>query len=344
MNNVRAVELKGYVIYNFFYWIFALGGLVDWLSFVCFINFRKRNKMPRSVVVQAIIYDQDGRLLLQYRDNVAGIREANIWGFFGCGVEEGETLTATLGREFQEQLSCEVGEIEKELFRCDRCSNGVLNVFFSVRFTASNDDFFLMERKGFAWFSLWELVGLPLSSLVYENMPYLLRITSKADFSADSRLEQAILKHGKLCKKNERVFYAQETPVVLGVQIIMLMKGLAEFKGQPVFRVCLHESADEGIHEMLMVHTRPAHTGPHKQDKTSLSYHMLDGVADISLYDDTGVCDRTIRLDSNDNFGGRFVRLKANVFRSLQTRSQYSVFLEVASGPFADDETVWMNK
>ncbi len=300
--------------------------------------------MSKSVVVQAIIYDQDGRFLLQHRDNVAGIRETNTWGFFECGAEENEALAVTLEREFQEQLSCKVGKIEKELFRYDRCSNEVLDVFFSVRFTASNDDLILMERKGFAWFSLWELVGLPLSSLVYENMSYLLRITSKADFSADSRLEQAILKHGKLCKKNERVFYAQETPVVLGVQLIMLMKGLAEFKGQPVFRVCMHENTDEDIHEMLMVHTRPVHMGPLKQDKTSLSYHMLDGVADISLYDDTGVCGRTIRLDSNDNFSGRFVRLKANVFRSIQTISQYSVFLEVASGPFADDETVWMSK
>lgn len=300
--------------------------------------------MSQPVAVKAIIHDQEGRFLLQHRDNVAGIGEPDHWGFFGGRVEEGEALTVALERELQEELSCKVGQIEKELFRWDRCPEGILNVCFVVRFTVSNDDLVLTEGKAFAWFSLEELVDLPLSSLVYENMSHLLRIASKADSSADARLEQAILRHGKLRKKIERVFYAQETPVVLSMQLIMLMKELAEFRGLPVFRVCLHENDDEGIHEMLMVHTRPVHVGPLKQDKTSLSYHMLDGVADISLHDDAGVCNRTIRVDSNDNFCGRFVRLKANVFRSIQTISQHSIFLEVASGPFADNETVWLSK
>lgn len=300
--------------------------------------------MSQPIAVKAIIHDQEGRFLLQHRDNVTGIGEPNRWGFFGGGVEEGETLTVALERELQEELSCKVGQIEKELFRWDRCPKDILNVCFAVKFTASNDDLILREGKNFAWFSLSELVDLPLSPSVYENISHLLRIASKVDSSTDILLEQALLKHGKLRKKNERVFYARETPVVLGMQLIMLMKELAEFRGLPVFRVCLHENDDEGIHEMLMVHTRPVHVGPLKQDKTSLSYHMLDGVADISLYDDTGVCNRTIRIDNNGNFCGRFVRLKANVFRSIQTISQHSIFLEVASGPFADNETVWLSK
>lgn len=300
--------------------------------------------MSQPTAVKAIIHDQKGRFLLQHRDNVAGIGEPDHWGFFGGGVEEGESLTVALERELQEELSCKVGQIETELFRWDRCPQGILNVCFSVRFTASNDDLILTEGKAFAWLSLDELVDLPLSSLVYENMSHLLRIASKIDASANVRLEQAILRHGRLRKKNERVFYAQETSAILGMQLIMLMKELAEFRGLPVFRVCLHESDDEGIHEMLMVHTRPVHVGPLKQDKTSLSYHMLDGTADISLFDDMGICNRTIRVDSDDNFCGRFVRLKANVFRSIQTISQHSIFLEVASGPFADDETIWLNK
>jgi len=183
-----------------------------------------------------------------------------------------------------------------------------------------------------------------LGSLVYENMSHLLRIASRVGSPADARLEQAILRHGKLRKKNERVFYARETPAILGMQLIMLMKELAEFRGLPVFRVCLHQSDDEGIHEMLMVHTRPVCIGPLKQEKTSLSYHMIDGVADVSLYDDAGACNRTIRVDGAGGFCERFVRLKANAFRSIQTISRHSIFLEVASGPFADNETVWLNE
>lgn len=300
--------------------------------------------MSQPIAVKAIIHDQDGRFLLQYRDNAAGIGEPNRWCFCGSGVEEDEILTVALERELQERLSCKAGQLEEELFRWGRCPRGILNVCFAVRFTASNDNFILKEGRDFAWFFLDELMDLSLSSLVCENMSHLLRIASKIDASAGVRLEQAILKHGKLRKKNKRVFYARETPAVLDMQLIMLMKGLAEFRGLPVFRICLHQNDDEGIHEMLMVHTRPVHIGPLKQDKTSLSYHMLDGVADISLHDDAGACNRTIRIDSNDNVCGRFVRLKANIFRSIQTISQHSIFLEVASGPFADNETIWLSK
>ncbi len=69
--------------------------------------------MSQPIAVKAIIYDQEGRFLLQLRDNAGGISEPNRWGFFGGGVEEGETLTGALDRELQEELSCRVGQVEK---------------------------------------------------------------------------------------------------------------------------------------------------------------------------------------------------------------------------------------
>lgn len=280
---------------------------------------------------------------MQCHDEMEGIGKSNRWDFFGGGVEEGEALTDALERALQKEPGCSTGQIGKELFRWDRCPKGILNVSFPVRFTMSNDDPGLMENKSFAWLTLDELVDMPLSSLVYENMFYLLRIAAKVDTASVTRLEQALLRHGKLRKKNDRVFYARETPAVLGMQFIMLMKALAELRELPVFRVCLHAHDDEGIHEMLMVHTRPVHIGPLKQNKASLSYHMLDGVADISLYDDAGVRNWTVRIDSKEDACARFVRLNANVFRSIQTISQHSIFLEVANGPFADSDTVWLD-
>lgn len=217
--------------------------------------------------------------------------------------------------------------------------SGTLNVCHAVTLPAANN---AMENT--AWFSLGELARLPLTPLVNENVSHLLRVAAASDHDAVTSFERELLKLGKLRKKNERVFYACETPTVLGMQLIMLLKELAAYRELPVFRVCLHENDDESIHEMLMIHTRPLSIGPLKQDKTSLSYHMLDGTADILLHDDAGNCIRTIRIDSRDDCGGRFARLKASVFRSIQTVTPYSVFLEVASGPFSDKDTIWLNK
>ena len=125
-------------------------------------------------MVKAVIYDQEGRFLLQHRDNIAGIVEPDRWSLFGGGVEENETLTEALERELLEELSCRVGQIENELFRWERSPENSLHVCFAVGFTALYEDMVLMEGQDFAWFSLGEMVHLPLGSLVRDNFPYFL--------------------------------------------------------------------------------------------------------------------------------------------------------------------------
>jgi 8-oxo-dGTP pyrophosphatase MutT (NUDIX family) len=134
------------------------------------------NRMSQRIVVKAIIHNQHGQFLMQHRDNIAGIEEPDCWGFFGGGVEEGETLEGALERELGEELSCRVGQIEAELFRWKKLPEGVLHVCFSVRFTASNDDLVLQEGQGFAWFFLEELMGLTLGLLVCDNLSHLQRL------------------------------------------------------------------------------------------------------------------------------------------------------------------------
>lgn len=134
--------------------------------------------MTQPIVVKAVIYNQDGRFLLQHRDNIAGIAEPDRWGLFGGGVEENETPLGALERELMEELSCKVGQIENELFRWVRDPGNLLHVCFAVRFTARNEDIFLTEGQNFAWLSLGEMVNLPLASLVRDNLPHFLSLAA----------------------------------------------------------------------------------------------------------------------------------------------------------------------
>jgi len=129
--------------------------------------------MHEPVVVKAIIINQSGQFLLQHRDNIAGIAEPNCWSFFGGLVEQGETLIAALERELQEELSCQVGQIEEELFRWHQKPTGTLHICFAVRFIAKNEDIFLREGQDFAWFFFDEFARLALGSLVSENLSLL---------------------------------------------------------------------------------------------------------------------------------------------------------------------------
>lgn len=55
-------------------------------------------------VVSAILWTDDGRVLLQQRDDKPGLRYAGCWTLFGGSVEEGEDPDAAIFRELAEEL------------------------------------------------------------------------------------------------------------------------------------------------------------------------------------------------------------------------------------------------
>ncbi|MEO0834695.1 MAG: NUDIX domain-containing protein [Cyanobacteria bacterium J06642_3] len=72
-------------------------------------------KSLTSIAV-AIIY-QDGKYLMQLRDDVPHIIHPGVWGFFGGHLEPGEEPEAGLKRELIEEINYHVEQVT--LFRCN---------------------------------------------------------------------------------------------------------------------------------------------------------------------------------------------------------------------------------
>lgn len=60
--------------------------------------------------VAAIIVLEDGRFVLQHRDDIPSIWFPNHWGFFGGAVEEGEDPFGALCREIYEEIEFTIQE------------------------------------------------------------------------------------------------------------------------------------------------------------------------------------------------------------------------------------------
>ena len=89
---------------------------------------------PKDAVAAVIVLD-DGRYLLQQRDDIPGIFYPGYWGFFGGALEDGETAEAALKREVQEELAFEIkafGYFTKVVFDFDFAGLGQLDRFFYV--------------------------------------------------------------------------------------------------------------------------------------------------------------------------------------------------------------------
>lgn len=122
--------------------------------------------------VKAIIYRDDGRLLLQQRDCTPGLIFQGCWTFFGGQVEAGESLENALKRELLEELGCVPGRVGDELFQWTWHSGSpAQNHFFPVRCEVDDDALELNEGQAMSWFSLDGLQSVQLTPGVYENLP-----------------------------------------------------------------------------------------------------------------------------------------------------------------------------
>lgn len=297
--------------------------------------------------VKAIIYRNDGRILMQQRDDFSSLPFKNCWTFFGGLIEKGESIVNALERELSEELGGVPGKIEPELFQWDWNSdwNSTRNNFIPIQINVDEYSLKLKEGQAMGWFYLHELVSISLTPAVYENISRIAKFLVKYCPDIEDDLENKILEHGGLIKKNDRVYYAKKNPFGLSRQLIFFIKELALLRSIKLCRVCMHVDDECDIHEMLMIHTQANLVGPLRQNKTSISYHIMEGELDIKLFNESGIelDEFTLNQDKSSCQYLKSLRLNANQYRSIQSKTDFSIFLETASGPFKDSDTDWLN-
>lgn len=299
--------------------------------------------LRKNIAVKAIIYDVDGKILLQRRDFNNHIPYPGFWNFFGGYVEQNENFLQALERELTEEIGCIPGNIESEIFLWKSNNESTINHFYPIFFNEKKNNFKLNEGSDFRWVSIEDFIELSLTPSVYENFQEVLLFLKSKVINIEEKIENKILTFYKLIKKNDRVYYAKENPFCISRQQMFILKSLITIKNIPVFRVCLHKNDNSDIHEMIMIHSKPSKVGPLKQLKTSLSYHIIEGELAIELFDEKGIKlkDYIVSNKKLKDNATTSIRLNANQFRTISSVSTFAIFLEVGSGPFQDSDTIW---
>jgi cupin fold WbuC family metalloprotein len=104
-------------------------------------------------------------------------------------------------------------------------------------------------------------------------------------------------------------------------------------------RLCLHHSADDVLHEMIIVFHRDAVIRPHRHSGKTESYHMIFGELDIVLFDDDGQPTRIINMGDFASGKTLVYRLSRPIWHSVIIRSEYAAIHEVTNGPFRVEES-----
>src|SRR5262249_39994375 len=104
-------------------------------------------------------------------------------------------------------------------------------------------------------------------------------------------------------------------------------------------RLCLHHSADDVLHEMIIVFHRDTVIRPHRHRAKTESYHIIFGELDIVLFDENGCPTRVISMGDLASGKTLVYRMNSPVWHSVIIRSEYAAIHEVTNGPFRAEES-----
>jgi cupin fold WbuC family metalloprotein len=140
---------------------------------------------------------------------------------------------------------------------------------------------------------------------------------------------------------NEEVLFAYDEIVQIDTSDIEELKQKAKKNPRKRIRICAHKGSKDTIHEMLIVHDKSCYVRPHKHINKTESFHIIEGEADILLFDEKGHIDQTIPMGSYNSGRTFFYRLPPSCYHTLLIHSDVLVFHEITNGPFRVEDTIW---
>lgn len=139
--------------------------------------------------------------------------------------------------------------------------------------------------------------------------------------------------------ESPEVFYPADEPVIVGSSEIERLKLVALASPKKRARLCTHKTPTDDIHEMLIVLPRDAYVRPHRHLAKAESFSILEGEADIVLFNDDGAVHSVIPMGTHGSGKSFYYRLSRPVYHTVIVRSDLVLFHEVTEGPFRREQT-----
>lgn len=139
---------------------------------------------------------------------------------------------------------------------------------------------------------------------------------------------------------NQEVLYAADSIVQLDRSDIADLIKRSERNPRFRIRICTHRSVEDNVHEMFIVHARGAYVPPHKHLAKSESFHVIEGLVNVILFDEVGELSEVIPMGDYQSGKKFYYRLSDPCYHTLLINSDYLVFHETTKGPFSRVDTV----
>ncbi len=140
---------------------------------------------------------------------------------------------------------------------------------------------------------------------------------------------------------NDEVLYTDEPIVaVRRDDVAKLIPQAAEVRHRRV-RLCAHRGPLDPLHEMLIVLDRDTYIRPHKHLGKSESFHVIEGRADVVVFEEEGSIREVIAMGEYASGACFYYRLADPWYHGLVIRSDVFVIHETTGGPLDPAQTVF---
>jgi cupin fold WbuC family metalloprotein len=140
-------------------------------------------------------------------------------------------------------------------------------------------------------------------------------------------------------EKISEVVYLTGDVLTVSVADIQTLKDNCRRAPKRRARICAHPSAQDVIHEMLIAVSIESYIRPHRHNAKSESFHIIEGALQVILFDDTGMIDDVVHLESYGPNHPFYYRLNAEIFHTIIPQTEVVVIHETTKGPFIANET-----
>lgn len=143
-----------------------------------------------------------------------------------------------------------------------------------------------------------------------------------------------------LLQINNEIFVALESIVRFGNDEVAFLKQQAQASSRKRARICAHKTNEDTLHEMLIAISAESYIHPHRHVGKSESFHIVEGEADVVIFDEAGGITDIIELGAPQSGRPFFYRLSESRFHTLLISSNFLVIHEVTNGPFIKENTI----
>lgn len=139
---------------------------------------------------------------------------------------------------------------------------------------------------------------------------------------------------------NPEVYFAKDKFVHIRTSDLDFLKQAAERSPRCRARVCAHKNPEDRLHEMIVVAKNGIYFIPEKHIVKSESYHIIEGSADVVVFDEAGSLVTVVQLGTPLSGLPFYYRMFDHLYHTLIIRSPYLIYHETATGPFSKADTV----